>query len=695
MAPVGGDDGTGTVLAGAAQGFQDALGPVRADVRGDQARAAGSGEPAQQPGLAAGARAHVQPEPVLAGQADPGQGERGQLAGLVLDGRLAAGDQGRRVAAGQPETVGRPAGPLAVRGEAGTVRRSGGAEREDHVGPDVAGGEGVLGLGGAGLAERVADRVDDPARIAVPDGEVPGRVAGPVWGDDLDPGIQVTGGHAAQDRVDEARRAGAADVLGQVDRGRHGGVAADPGGQQLMRADPEHVAHRRVELVPVAARGQDGVVGAAAAQRAVGQFGGEGSVPAGQPALLEQGGQQQVSVGVPVRDRAQDVVGGAPGRIGAWPTGAGLADTRLAGVRLAGVRLAGVRLAASGLPAAGLARAGVAGSGRPRVFPLLRHVSRTTRGPPERRPRAHSDADMRRLPGAWTSPRRTGPEPVPTNTAWRPTCSSPGARSGGAARSWAASGVTGPARDRGPSLRRAPSSSVQAPGSGVHARICRSTTCAGSFQSTLASAGVIFGAKLTPSAGCGTASSVPASIPSSVATSSSAPECDSRSSSVPVVSSSRTGSVSTPYTGPASSSLTIRNVVAPVTSSPCRMACWTGAAPRQAGRMEKCRLTQPWRGMSRADCGSRAPYAATGQQSGAILRSWSRKAGSRTLGGVSTSTPASRARRATGLGSTFRPRPVGASGRVRTAATSWRERSRASSTGTAVWGVPAKTSRIS
>ena len=74
----------------------------------------------------------------------------------------------------------------------------------------------------------------------------------------------------------------------------------------------------------------------------------------------------------------------------------------------------------------------------------------------------------------------------------------------------------GPPGDTGPSFSRAPSCSVHAPGSGVQARISRSTTCAGSFQSTLASAGVIFGAKLTNSAGCGTASSVPASIPSSV-----------------------------------------------------------------------------------------------------------------------------------------------------------------------------------
>ena len=150
-------------------------------------------------------------------------------------------------------------------------------------------------------------------------------------------------------------------------------MVADPGGQQLVHAEPEHVAHRRVELVPVAARGQDGVVGAAAAQRAVGQFGGEGRVAAGQAALGEQGGKQQVGVGVPVRDRAQDVVGGAPGRVGAraaaeaaggWP--AGWPERDLGGLE---------RWVGSGM------------SGEPP-------------GPPECRPRAQSEAVMRRLPGA-------------------------------------------------------------------------------------------------------------------------------------------------------------------------------------------------------------------------------------------------------------------------------------------------------
>ena len=37
------------------------------------------------------------------------------------------------------------------------------------------------------------------------------------------------------------------------------------------------------------------------------------------------------------------------------------------------------------------------------------------------------------------------------------------------------------------------------------------------------------------------------------------------------------------------------------------LPAWRGAAPRQAGSTEKCRLTQPWTGMSRAVCGISAP----------------------------------------------------------------------------------------
>ena len=55
--------------------------------------------------------------------------------------------------------------------------------------------------------------------------------------------------------------------------------------------------------------------------------------------------------------------------------------------------------------------------------------------------------------------------------------------------------------------------------------------------------------------------------------------------------------------------------------------------------------------------------------------------------------PAASARSATGDRLHLRPRPAGASGRVRTATTSWPESSSASSEGTAGAGVPAKTSR--
>ncbi len=69
----------------------------------------------------------------------------------------------------------------------------------------------------------------------------------------------------------------------------------------------------------------------------------------------------------------------------------------------------------------------------------------------------------------------------------------------------------------------------------------------------------------------------------------------------------RTCSVTTPYTGPASSSGTIRNVEAPVISSPCLIAACTGAAPRHAGSTEKCRLIQPNRGIASASGFSSAP----------------------------------------------------------------------------------------
>ena len=129
---------------------------------------------------------------------------------------------------------------------------------------------------------------------------------------------------------------------------------------------------------------------------------------------------------------------------------------------------------------------------------------------------------------------------------------------------------------------------------------------------------------------CGRPTTSPASIPSSVCTSSSAPATARRSSRSPVVSRGRIGSVSTPSTGPASSSSTIVNVVAPVMSSPARIAAWHRgrAAPGRAGPRS---AGSPSRGAGRRapTAGRSAPYATTGAQSGASSASRARNSSSR------------------------------------------------------------------
>ena len=83
-----------------------------------------------------------------------------------------------------------------------------------------------------------------------------------------------------------------------------------------MRAEPQDLADGRVELVEraVAAGGEDGVVGALAAQRPVGELGREGGVAAGDVPLGQHLGQQQVRVGLAVLHRREDLIGG-PARV--------------------------------------------------------------------------------------------------------------------------------------------------------------------------------------------------------------------------------------------------------------------------------------------------------------------------------------------------------------------------------------------
>ena len=140
----------------------------------------------------------------------------------------------------------------------------------------------------------------------------------------------------------------------------------------------------------------------------------------------------------------------------------------------------------------------------------------------------------------------------------------------------------------------------------------------------------------------------------------------------------------------------MRNVDAPVISSPCRIACCTGAAPRQAGSSEKCRLIQPCcrhvergRRQQRAVRDDRAAVDAELAQPVEELR----------VAGLSpASAPAHRPPRpasATGDAVTRRPRPARAGGRVTTATTSCSaSRAARAAMGTAASGVPAKASLI-
>ena len=73
----------------------------------------------------------------------------------------------------------------------------------------------------------------------------------------------------------------------------------------------------------------------------------------------------------------------------------------------------------------------------------------------------------------------------------------------------------------------------------------------------------------------------------------SAPSRASRSCSSPAVSSGPIATRSAMATGPVSSPSSMRMTATPVSRSPAMTARWIGAAPRQRGRSEACRLRQP------------------------------------------------------------------------------------------------------
>ena len=92
------------------------------------------------------------------------------------------------------------------------------------------------------------------------------------------------------------------------------------------------------------------------------------------------------------------------------------------------------------------------------------------------------------------------------------------------------------------------------------------------------------------------------------------------------------------------------------------IARWIGAAPRQRGSSEACRLNAPSRGASSTSRGRIWPNATTTAASSRSASKAAIAAGSRIEAGVRTVRPCASAKACTGEGVSFWPRPRGAGG---------------------------------
>ena len=231
--------------------------------------------------------------------------------------------------------------------------------------------------------------------------------------------------------------------------------------------------------------------------------------------------------------------------------------------------------------------------------------------PPCRRGPRHATSRPRTspcVPPAARAPARAVPFRCPTSSRRPSSRSSPGA-----------SGSEPDAATSSSTFSRWSSRVVHAPGSGVTPRNRLRTTWAGAVKSSRASSMPSLGANVG-SPCCGDAAAVPPAMASTTPASRSAPSIASSSSSRPAVASGAISSERVAYTSPASSSGTSRNTDAPVRASPAMSACCTGAAPRHAGSSEKCRLIQPWRGVESSGSRTRPPYATITPRSGSSAR---------------------------------------------------------------------------
>ena len=276
---------------------------------GDEQGPSLRGERAEQRRLAAGPRTAVQPAPVGSVQGRVGEGERDELAALVLHARAPVphGRDGARLPAlGQPHGIGRPA-PLYGGVLVEQFLRGGppGPRHQGHLGPFVVGTEQLLDAVPA-AAEGVPQRGHDPPRVRVDDGEMVLGILVVGRCDPLQPAVEIVLRDLAQHGVDELGPPVAEHHPRQLDGGGDGRVRRDPRAEQLMRAEAQHVQHRRVDLPerPVHTGRQDRVVRPLPPQRPVDQLGGERRVPGVEVVFLaclaQQGRQHEVGVGVPL-----------------------------------------------------------------------------------------------------------------------------------------------------------------------------------------------------------------------------------------------------------------------------------------------------------------------------------------------------------------------------------------------------------
>ncbi len=175
-----------------------------------------------------------------------------------------------------------------------------------HLRPFVVAGQRRVEFTGI-RAQRVGEGLGDPAWMGVHERGVPDRIPRRVGGQLVDPGFLVPPGNGPQHAIDETCSRRIEFDPGLLDGGRHRGVCADSGAQQLVGAHPQQIEQQRVDRLgrPAGGRADDRVEQAAGAAGAIGELGGECRVTSADATIAQQRGQGQIRVGVALADGAK------------------------------------------------------------------------------------------------------------------------------------------------------------------------------------------------------------------------------------------------------------------------------------------------------------------------------------------------------------------------------------------------------